>query len=170
MVFTGGEANAVVLKNAVEAAATELGLEVIGASIANSAEVKAATESIVDKVDAFYIGTDNTVVSAITALTEVAKNKKKIVFSSDPTSAEKVDVLVAWGFDYYKMGLATGKLIGQILAGKKTSEFPTQYLTDAKDMSILVNLDVAKALGITFDKAVVESAAIVVENGTATKK
>ena len=170
MVFTGGEANAVVLKTAAEAAAKELGLELIASSIATSAEVKTAAESIADKVDAFYISTDNTVVSAISSLTEVAKAKKKPVISADPTSSEKVDVLASWGFNYYKMGLATGRLIGEILKGKKTSEIPTIYMTDAKDVDTLLNLDVAKALGITIPKEVVDAASIVIENGVATKK
>ncbi len=170
MVFTGGEQNAVVLKNAAEAAAKELGLELVAVSIANSAEVKTATESIVDKVDAFYIGTDNTVVSAITALTEVAKGKKKPVMSADPTSSEKVDVIASWGFNYYKMGLATGRLVGELLKGKKTADVPTIYMTDAKDVDVLVNLDVAKALGITLPKEILDAASITIENGAVTKK
>jgi putative ABC transport system substrate-binding protein len=170
MVYAGGEANAVVLKNAAEAAAKELGLELVSASIANSAEVKSAAESIADKVDAFYVSTDNTVVSAIAALTDVAKAKKKPVMSADPSSSEKVDVIASWGFNYYKMGVATGRLIADLLKGKKTSEVPTIYMTDAKDVDILINLDVAKALGITLSKEVTDVASITVENGTITKK
>lgn len=170
MVFTGGEANAVVLKNTAEAAAKELGLTLVGASIANSAEVKSAAESIADKVDAFYVSTDNTVVSAIAALTEVAKAKKKPVISADPSSSEKVEVLASWGFNYYKMGLATGRLIKQILDGKKTADFPVQYMTDAKDVDILINLDSAKALGIVVPQDVIDGASIVVKDGAATAK
>ena len=156
MVYAGGEANAVVLKNAAETAAKDLGLELISASIANSAEVKSATESIADKVDAFYV--------------DVAQAKKKPVMSADPSSSEKVPVIASWGFNYYKMGVATGRLIADLLKGKKTSEVPTIYMTDAKDVDILVNLDVAKALGITLTAEVTDKASIIVENGAVTKK
>lgn len=170
LVYAGGEANAVVLKKSTEEAAKELGLEVIAASIASSAEVKTATESIVDKVDAFYVTTDNTVVSALSALTQVAAAKKKPVMSADPASSEKLDVLASWGFDYYKMGRATGRLVKEILDGKKTADIPTQYMTDPKDFNILLNKDVAASLGVTFDQDVLDSASIIIENGEVTKK
>ncbi|MBC8004001.1 MAG: ABC transporter substrate-binding protein [Verrucomicrobia bacterium] len=170
MVYSGGEANAVVLKNIAESAAAELGLELISSSIVTSAEVKSAAESIVDKVDAFYVSTDNTVVSALNSLTTLAKAKKKPVMSADPSSSEKLEVLAAWGFNYYKMGRATGRLIKSILDGKKTAAIPTQYMTDAKDVDILINKDVAKALGITIPQDVLDSASIIIENEVATKK
>ena len=40
-------------------------MNVVEASVATSADVKQATESLIGKVDAFYIITDNTVVSAL---------------------------------------------------------------------------------------------------------
>lgn len=170
-VYSSGEANAVTLAEQTKAAAAELGLEFVPSTVASSGEVKAATEAIAGKVDAFYVSTDNTVVSALPALLEVAKAKKLPVISADPSSAEGLDVLAAWGFDYYKMGRATGKLIADILSGaKKTVDVPTQYLTDAKDVSVLVNLDVAAAIGVTIPQDVIDSASIVVKDGTATKR
>jgi putative ABC transport system substrate-binding protein len=90
--------------------------------------------------------------------------------SADPSSAEKYPVLAAWGFDYYKMGRATGKIIVEILNGKKAEEIPTRFMTKTSDVDLLINLDVAKKLGLTFPKDVVKSANKVVENGKMSSK
>jgi putative ABC transport system substrate-binding protein len=66
--------------------------------------------------------------------------------------------MIAWGFDYYKMGRATGKLINEILKGKKPEQIPTRFMTKTSDIDLLVNLDVAKQLGLTIPKDFVASA------------
>jgi len=170
MVYTGGEANAVVLEELAAQACKDLGLGFVPVSIVNSAEVKSATESIVGKVDAFYIGVDNTVVSAIAALTDVAATNKKPVMSADPSSAHDVEVLAAWGFDYYKMGRATGRMIGEIFGGTDISTIPTRFMTDVQDISLLINLDSAAKLGITIPEDLVNSASTIIKDGMLTEK
>ncbi len=169
-VYSSGEANAVTLAKLAEQACNELGIQFVPSTVTNSAEVKQATETIIGKVDGIYVSTDNTVVSALSALTDVAMKNKVPVMSADPSSAEKMDVLAAWGFDYYKMGRATGRMIGEILNGKKTSEIPTKFMTDPSDVDLLINLDVAKQLGITVPQKDIDMANSIVENGKLTKK
>ena len=169
-VYSSGEANAVTLAKLAEQACKELGIEFVPSTVTNSAEVKQATETIIGKVDGIYVSTDNTVVSALSALTDVAMKNKIPVMSADPSSAEKMDVLAAWGFDYYKMGRATGRMVNEILKGKKTSEIPTKFMTDPSDVDLLINLDVAKQLGITVPQKDIDMANSIVENGQLTKK
>jgi ABC-type uncharacterized transport system substrate-binding protein len=57
-----------------------------------SAEVKQAVQAIAGRVDAIYISNDNTVVSAISAVTSVARKHKIPVMSADPSSAESCGV------------------------------------------------------------------------------
>jgi putative ABC transport system substrate-binding protein len=90
--------------------------------------------------------------------------------SADPSSAENYPVLAAWGFDYYKMGRVTGKLVVDILNGKKPEQIPTQFMTKTSDVDLLINLDVAKKLGLTVPRDILTSANKVVENGKLTKK
>jgi putative ABC transport system substrate-binding protein len=169
-VYSSGESNAVALAELAEQAAKELGLTFVPATVTNSAEVRTATQTIIDKVDAIYVSTDNTVVSALNALVDIAARAGKPVMSADPSSAEEVGVLAAWGFDYYKMGRATGRLIARLLDGESTESIPTQYMTDAADVDLLLNLDVAKELGITVPADVKSSAATLVENGQVIKQ
>ena len=101
MVYTSGEANGIVLMEAMNAAAEDEGVDLITASVANSSEVRMAAESIIDRVDAVYVATDNTVISAITALSDVCMAHRIPLFSADTTSSYGTDVLLAGGFDYY---------------------------------------------------------------------
>lgn len=169
-IYTSSEENAVVLAGIVKQACKELGIEFVETTVSKSSEVKQAVQAIIRRVDALYISTDNTVVSAMSAVTDVAMKARVPIMSADPSSAENYPVLAAWGFDYYKMGRATGKLVVQILKGKKPEQIPTQFMTRTSDIDLLINLDVAKKLGLVFPKDILKSANKVVENGTLTKK
>jgi len=169
-IYTSSEENAVVLANIVKQVCAELKIEFVPTTVTKSAEVKQATESIIRRVDALYISTDNTVVSAMSAVAEVAAKAKVPIMSADPSSSEAYDVLAAWGFDYYKMGRATGKMVIEILKGKKTEQIPTRFMTKATDVDLMINLDVAKKLGLTVPKDLVKIANTIRENGKLVKK
>ena len=164
-VYASGESNAVSLAQLAQETAAERGMEFVEATVVNSSEVRSATQSIVERVDVLYVSTDNTVVSAISALTEVAAAAGVPVISADTTSAEGGGVLAALGFNYYKFGRATGRLIADILEGANPAEIPTLFLTDPSDLDLLINLDVAAELGLDVPDALMQDASIVIENG-----
>jgi putative ABC transport system substrate-binding protein len=169
-IYTSSEENAVVLAGIVKQACKELNIEYVETTVSKSSEVKQAVQAIIRRVDALYISTDNTVVSAMSAVSDVAMKAKVPIMSADPSSAENYPVLAAWGFDYYKMGRTTGKLVVEILNGRKPEQIPTQFMTKTSDIDLLINLDVAKKLGLTIPKDILKSANKVVENGKLTKK
>lgn len=169
-IYTSSEENAVVLAGIVKQACKELGIEYVETTVSKSAEVKQAVQAIIRRVDALYISTDNTVVSAMSAVADVAMKAKVPIMSADPSSAENYPVLAAWGFDYYKMGRVTGKLVAEILKGKKPEQLPTRFMTKTSDIDLLINLDVARKLGLTFPKDIVKSANKIVQNGKLTRK
>ncbi len=164
-VYSSGEANAVVLAEMAQEACDEIGIEFITATVTNSAEVRTAALSIVDKVDAIYVSTDNTVVSALAALADVATDKGVPIISADPSSAEQFDILAAYGFDYYTMGVATGRLVADILGGKDPGDIPTQFLTEASDLVLLINLDVAEKLDFALSSDTMNNADLIYEDG-----
>ncbi len=164
-VYSSGEANAVTLAEMAAEVCEDLGVEFLTSTVTNSAEVRQATQSIADRVDAIYVSTDNTVVSALSSLTDVAAANGIPVVTADPSSAEDYDVLAAYGFDYYTMGRATGALVKRVLEGENPGSIPVQFLTDAEDLILHLNLDVAEELGIELADAALEQADQVVENG-----
>lgn len=164
-VYTSSEANAVSLAAIARNVCKEMGIKFVETTVSNSAEVKQAVQTIAGRVDGIYISNDNTVVSALAAVASVAKKHKVPVMSADPSSAKATPVLAAWGFDYYKMGKATGRLVVRILKGEKPADIPTIFMTDASDVDLLINLDVAEELGLTFPEDIVASANTIVEDG-----
>ncbi|MFH2113014.1 MAG: ABC transporter substrate-binding protein, partial [Spirochaetota bacterium] len=169
-IYSSGEANSVVLAKLVKDWCAAQGLEYVEATLTNSSEVKSALLSIADRIDALYIGNDNTVFSALSAVSEVTQSRKIPLMSADPSSAETIPVLAALGHDYYELGKATGRIVLRLLAGEKTADIPAYLPTDAADYRLVLNEDVAKAIGVRFDPALVAKADIVISNGVATKK
>jgi len=164
-VYTSSEANAVSLANIAREVCQQMGIKFVETTVSNSAEVKQAVQTIAGRVDGIYISNDNTVVSALAAVASVAKKYKIPVMSADPSSAQTTPVLAAWGHDYYKMGRATGRLVNRILKGEKPETIPTIFMTDASDVDLLINLDVANELGLIFPEDVIEKANTIVEDG-----
>ena len=164
-VYASSEANAVSLAAIARQVCKRMGIKFIETTVSNSAEVKQAVQTIAGRVDGIYISNDNTVVSALAAVTSVAHKYGIPVMSADPSSAETTPVLAAWGFDYYKMGKATGRLVVRILDGEKPADIPTLFMTDASDVDLLINLDVANELGLTFPEDVIANANSIIEDG-----
>ncbi|WP_010302658.1 ABC transporter substrate-binding protein [Kurthia senegalensis] len=145
MVFNSGEQNSRVQVDAAKEAAKKYGITIKEASAATSSEVKQATESLVDDVDAFYIITDNTVVSALESVLDVAEAKKKPVMVGELDSVERGG-LGAYGFSYYDIGKEAGEMAAEILEdGKKPADIPAAYPANLK---FEINQETADQLGI----------------------
>ena len=159
MIYTSGEANGIASMERMKAVCGENGVSFISASVANSSEVRMAALSIIDRVDAMYVATDNTVISAISSLSEVCTEASVPLFSADTTSSFGTDVLVAGGFNYYQSGRQTGEIVLRILNGESPSEIGTEYL---EDLDLYINTSVASRLGIEIPADMLENAAYVV--------
>lgn len=168
-IYASGESNAVRLAQIARKVCEERGIEFVESTVASSAEVKQAIQTIIRRVDGVYLSNDNTVFAALPAVSEVCMRHKIPLVTADPSSARDIPVLAAWGFDYYRMGVATGRLAAEVLSGKPTAEIPTRYMTEAADMDLLVNLDVAGQLGLTIPADLLEKANARIENGTLTE-
>ena len=163
MVYTSAESNGITLMETMRKACEEKGIELVTASVSNSAEVMMAAQSIIDRVDAMYVSTDNTVISAIASLSEVCSSNNVPLFSSDTTSSFGTEVLMAGGFDYYQSGRLTGEIIKRVLDGEKPEDIGTVYLDK---LEIYINLDIAEKLGISIPDDIITDAVYIIENGS----
>jgi len=164
-IYASGEANGVVLMEQAKAACEKFGLKFVAVAISNTSEVKMAAQSIIDRVDAIYIATDNAVISALPSVDDVCNKAGKPLFSADPSGVDGLNFLVAWGFNYYSVGLATGKAVEKALKGTSPKDIGTVYLTDPKDFELWFNLDTAKKLGYTIDQKYLDMAAVLIKDG-----
>ena len=169
-IYTSNEDNSVSSLELIKAGCKEAGLELVVQSITNSSEVKQAAEAIVDRCDGLYLTTDNTIFSALPSLVSVFNKAKKPIFSGDVTGAMNGGCFMAFGFNYYKAGYATGEMVVEILNGKKPSEIPVKFMTKSSDSDLLFDLDAAKACGITIPEDYLKQATYIIENGKLTKK
>jgi len=160
IVYNAGEANSAILTEMAEAAAPDLGLTIVTATADSTANVPLAAQSLVGRVDAFYVTTDNTVVSAIDSILAASEEAGVPFLMADPTSLAQATL--AAGFDYYDLGLTTGDIVLQILSGTKPNEIPVTYVTDGQTH---LNLDAAGRIGFSFPTAVIEQAATILYGG-----
>lgn len=154
VLYNAGESNSVYLIEEQKKAAQAAGITLVEATAANSSEVKAAADSLVGRVDAISVLTDNTVVSALESVVKVAQENKIPLFAGD-TDSVKRGAIAAYSFDYKDLGLQAGAMAAEILGGKPISEIPVQY---AQNLQLSVNPDAAKKAGITLPESVTAEA------------
>jgi len=103
-VYNAGEQNSVAQVEIIKDSIKELGLkDLVTATVSTSAEVKQAAESLIGKADVIYVITDNTVVSALESVTQVANDNDLPLFVGEFDSVKRGG-FAAYGFDYKDIG------------------------------------------------------------------
>ena len=145
-VYSAGEPNSVVQVEIMREAAKELGMnKPVESTVATSAEVKQAAESLVGKADVIFIVTDNTVVSALESVVQVANEKDIPLFVGELDSVDRGG-FAAYGFSYEDIGYEAGIMAAQILKGEKQpSELPAQY---PQNLKLVINKKAAEEMNI----------------------
>lgn len=145
MIYNAGEQNSVAQIAAVKEIAAQEGVTIIDTAVSASSEVRQAAESLIGKVDAFYVVTDNTVVSALESVVDVANTNTLPLIVGELDSVARGG-LAAYGFDYYDIGYEAGQMAAQILLeGKSPAEMPAAYPANLK---LVINKAVAESLGL----------------------
>ncbi len=145
VMYNAGEANSVFLVDAQKEAAATMGLEVVEATASNSSEVQAAAKSLVGRVDAISVLTDNTVVSALESVIKVCQENQIPLIAGD-TDSVKRGAIAAYAFDYKDLGRQAGFMAADILDGTAIADIPVQY---AEDLVLSLNMGAAEAMGVT---------------------
>jgi len=165
MIYTSSEANGVVQMEMAREISEANGVKFVAAAISNSSEVKMAAQSIIDRVDAMYVAIDNTVVSAIPSVSEVCMKAGVPLFNTDTTSSENIDFLMSWGFNYYTVGVETGKVVERIIRGENPKDIGSIFFEDPAQFELWFNLDTADTLGITIDESLLANAKVIIKDG-----
>ena len=159
VIYNPGEANAVALVDLVEKTAGQFGMTVEKAASPKSSDVLTAARSLVGKVDAIYVPTDNTVVSAIESVVKVGQDADIPVYAGDTNSVGR-GAIAAVGFNYYDVGVQTGEMVAKILAGAKPGDIPASTVSK---LELYLNPGSAKEMGVTIPEAVIADAKEVVK-------
>jgi putative ABC transport system substrate-binding protein len=156
IVYSSGEVNSQVQVEAVKKAAGKMGLQVKESTVSNSGEVQQAAQSL--DVDAFYVPTDNNVVSALGSLIQVAESKKLPVIAAEGDSVRN-GAVATYGIDYDKLGYQTGEMAVKILKGEAEPE--SMQVETQSDLGLYVNEAAAKRMGVEVPADLLKSATTV---------
>jgi putative ABC transport system substrate-binding protein len=164
VIYNAGEVNSVVQINELEKVAASLNItDIVPATAATTAEVYAAAMSLVGRVDAIWVPSDNTVAGAIQAVVAVCEDNDIPLFGSDISSIAKGGCISGEGLDYYVNGQEAGKLAARVLKG----EDPANISISTTPMTIIYLCPAAaERMGVTIPQAVLDTATEVCGNQT----
>lgn len=139
------------MKKTIEA----MGLKLIEAHVSTSSEVMQAAQSLVGRVDAIHITSDNTCVSAFESIVKICNANDIALFAGDRDSTPR-GAVAAYGPDYFLVGYTAGKKAARILKGENPGQIPAGL---ASEYSLWVSLKNAKAQGVKLPATLVKKAA-----------
>jgi putative ABC transport system substrate-binding protein len=145
VMYNSGETNSRSSVQLIKEVATEMDFAVVEATVSKTSEVYQAAKSLVGRVDAVFVPTDNTVVESLESVVKVGVENKLPLFCADVDSVRR-GAAAAMGFDYYKHGVQTGAMARKILDGAKPAETPVEF---QEALSLHLNLPYAAKMGLT---------------------
>ncbi|NSW90352.1 MAG: ABC transporter substrate-binding protein [Firmicutes bacterium] len=159
ILYNAGEINSKIQVDIAKEAAAALGLTLVEATVSNSSEVNQATQSLMGRVDAIYVPTDNTIVSSIGAVIKVANDNKIPVIGSERGQVD-AGAIATKGIDYRELGKQTGQIAVEIIKGKKPQDIPIE---GSKVVTLIINQKAAETIGLTIPKDILDKADEVIE-------
>lgn len=147
-IYNTGEANSVSQFEAIQAIIDNTNLELVSKTVATSAEVKQAAESLIGSVDVFLMTTDNTVVQGLGSLVATANDNDIPLIVGDPESLA-AGGFATYGVDFFSIGQKAGEMAAAILKGEKT---PSELNVEIPpELPLLINKKAAEEQGIEWN-------------------
>ncbi|WP_305151061.1 ABC transporter substrate-binding protein [uncultured Dubosiella sp.] len=161
IMYCNAEDNSAFQADLAKKKAKELGLDVVEATVTDSNQIQQVTESLVGKVDAIYVPTDNLLAEGMASLTQVA-NENGIPTIVGEEGMVQNGGLATYGIDYFELGKMAGKQAADILKGEKDpAKMAIEYLPGEK-CELTINKTTAGKLGIEIPETL-ESDAVIIE-------
>lgn len=144
-IYNMGEVNSVSVIEQAKAYLDGKGIAYEEAFVTNIGEVTTAAQSLIGKVDAFFLPIDNTVASAMSNVADIANANQIPVYTAADSMVHDGGLATA-GVNYTQLGKQTADMLIRILIdGESIADNPVEVLTD---YSITVNPETAAAIGV----------------------
>lgn len=144
VIFNAGEANSRSQVEAMKSLCETEGISLVEASVSKSSEVAASTKSLMGRVEAILLPTDNTVITALESILKIATHHKIPVFGSDVDVVRR-GALAAYGVDWEASGYTVASIVAHILKGMAIKDLPIE---NPKTYRLHINERVARELEI----------------------
>ena len=157
-IYCSSEVNSQLQIEILKKAAAAKGVTVKEATVSNVNDIQQAARSLVGKVQAIYVPTDNVLASAMPTLVSVTEEAKLPVICGEGGMV-KAGGLATLGVDYYKLGFQAGEMAADILGGK--SKPADMAIQAQKEFKAMVNLKEAEKIGLKVPEDVLKGAELV---------
>jgi putative ABC transport system substrate-binding protein len=155
-VYNSSEANSTKVVSVARPLFQARGLALEEATVTGTADLYQAAQALVARgVEALWITGDNTALQGFDALVKVARDAHLPLVINDPEFVPR-GALAAVGLGWQEAGRAAAPVIVRVLRGESPAAIPFQEVAVKK---IVLNDEVARALGITFPQDLVREAA-----------
>ncbi len=147
ILYCSSEDNSILQANIAEEALKARNVNVVVFTASDSSEVQSVTQSMVGKVDAVYIPTDNLMADSMSAIGMI------LTPAGIPVIAGEANMVMAgglatYGIDYYALGQKTAEMAIDILVnGADVSTMPIAYY-DEESLSLTINEETLNQLGL----------------------
>lgn len=154
VLYNAGETNSTSTVDAIRRLSDSMGFTLVEATASKTADVYQAAKSLMGRVDAVFIPTDNTIISALESVLKIGIEQQVPVFAADVDSVAR-GAVAAMGFDYYKHGYQTGAMALRILQGADPAGIPVEF---QQDLQLHINAVFAEKMGAVPPPALLEQA------------
>ena len=157
--YSSSEDNSKTQVEEFKAYAEKAGLTVETFAVPSTNEIASTVNVMTSKVDAIWVPIDNTIASAFSTVVLSNQSAKKPIYPS-ATAMVEAGGLASVVVDQHDLGVATGKMIAQVLKGAKPADTPVNVFSTGKSV---INKKLAQELGITIPESVLKEAGQVIE-------
>ena len=157
--YSSSEDNSKTQVEEFKAYAEKAGLTVETFAVPSTNEIASTVNVMTSKVDAIWVPIDNTIASAFSTVVSSNQSAKKPIYPS-ATAMVEAGGLASVVVDQHDLGVATGKMIAQVLKGAKPADTPVNVFSTGKSV---INKKLAQELGITIPESVLKEAGQVIE-------
>ena len=157
-IYCSSEVNSQLQIEILKKAAAAKGVTVKEATVSNVNDIQQAARSLVGKVQAIYVPTDNVLASAMPTLVSVTEEAKLPVICGEGGMVKGGGVATL-GVDYYKLGFQAGEMAADILGGK--SKPADMAIQAQKEFKAMVNVKEAEKIGLKVPEDVLKGAELV---------
>ena len=154
-IYNSIEVNSQLQIELAKKAAAARGLKTVEATVSSVNDIQQAAQSLVGKVDAVYVPTDNVLASAMPNLIKITDEAKIPVFCGE-AGMTKAGGVATLGIDYYKLGFQTGEMAADILSGKAKPQ--NMAIQAQKTFTVTLNDAQIKKLGLTIPDEILKEA------------
>lgn len=157
IIYNPTEINSVHVVGLLRNICKELNIELKEQTVTKTSELPQASTSLVQQVDAIYIGNDNTALSGFKSIVNSALKKRIPVYSSDVDQV-KEGALAAKGPNQFSLGVQAAEMSLRLLKGERLSDIAIEY---PKITEIHINMIMAQALNLRIKDSLLLSSKLI---------